>query len=213
MTEASYQQKLKLGLTGPETSTCVGAGLDRGSLYYSVCENCYYELDEEMVYWGENGVAYADELPPDKEDKHWALFDNMLRDVGVYYQRHVKHLRVDEEKDLKDLLVKAKIGGFRVLVDLCLEDEDGLEAIHTVAVIPATKPGHYYLLSTSTGFDEGEDTEYTTKTIAEYLNKPPTFRFRPKNKRRRGFIGNTFILPPERRPRDLSRIGTVAVRR
>lgn len=189
-----------MGITGPETNTCLTAGLDRSALYHSVCENCYRERDEEMHYWGENGIIYADELPADREEKHWTLFYNMLRDVGVYYQRHVKHLRVDEEKDLKALLIKAKIGGFRVLVDLCLEDEDGIEAIHTVAVIPATKPGRYYLLSTSTGFGEGEDTEYTTEIIDEYLNKPPTFRFRPKNKRRRGFVGNTLILPPERRP-------------
>ena len=104
MTEASYQEKLSMGLTGPETSACIAAGLDRSSLYHSVCENCYKNLQETMDLLEEIDATIVSRLPSIWQDRLLELMHNMYRDVGVIRPWQVSERRVSTPSELKSLL-------------------------------------------------------------------------------------------------------------
>lgn len=186
MSEFSYQDNLKRGVTGSMTGTCLPAAYDRISPRLGVAPGTYQFYESARRLYVEACGDDPEFVPQEilaMGGRAKALF---RRDLGVESNKNIVGYRANTEAELRMTLSRLAIGGFRTSIYL---DVGGL---HAVGVEPV-EGDHYDVKSTWSPFDDELVSVSELYTLLERA---------PRGRKRQGSHStykryNIVALPPE----------------
>lgn len=192
MSESSYQENTKRGVTGLLSGTCLLASYDRFSERTGIKPQTYKLYDELVSRFFNADDNASDYALAEITKEFFDIQSVFCRDLGVQTSRNIYSERVDTEEALYQTLGRLASGGFRTAAYLDISSR--IDGKHAVGV-QSVGGDRYFVKSTWSPFP---DETASLHDIFIYLDRCPRTRKRENNGRRTTREPNIIALPPER---------------
>ncbi len=188
MSEESYQDNVKRGVTGPETETSFVAAFDRISKRTGVSSRTYQDY-RKISEWSDEIYEELDHVPAEYMEATCAFWAQLWRELGVNNTKNNNGMRPETLEELDVMLKKLTNGGFRTIVYLSVEYRE------VCVGLIARGDGYYKARSTWTPFND-EDC-VSVAEIFPLLRRLPRARIGTSGRTLKDV--NVFALAPEPR--------------
>lgn len=189
MSEASYQDNVRRGVTGRDTATCLLASYDRFSYRTGISPRTYEEYELLRQYFVENVGDGNNFVQRDFRSRYTELKIRFRAELGVHSNRNIVQTRIDTKEGLISTIGSLTTGGFRTA--LFIHANGGLHAVG----VKTLDTEEYEVKSTWEPFST--ENPVLADSLLEFLYLGPRQRSREGNCRKTYPACNLVALPPE----------------